>query len=140
MNNSSRKEVSPYAKLPFPRAPKKEKSQEKMKTEENTFRKFMEMFNSLQVDIPFAEVLEQMPLYAKFMKELLTKKRKPKEDAPILMNEECSAIIQAKLPQKKKDPGSFTIPISIGNMHVGKAFCDLGASINLRVNRSLPPC
>jgi hypothetical protein len=91
----------------------------------------MEMFNSLQIDIPFAEVLEQMPLYAKFMKELLTKKRKPKEDASVLMNEECSAIIQAKLPQKKKDPGSFTIPISIGNMHVGKAFCDLGASINL---------
>ncbi|KAK2354353.1 hypothetical protein QL285_091885 [Trifolium repens] len=125
MNDSGPKEVSPYAKLPYPRAPKKEKSQE------NTFRKLMEMFNSLQVDIPFAEVLEQMPLYAKFMKELLTKKRRPKEDEPVLMNEECSAIIQSKLPQKKKDPGSFTIPISIGNLHVGRALCDLGASINL---------
>ncbi|KAK2359227.1 hypothetical protein QL285_084620 [Trifolium repens] len=125
MNDSGPKEVSPYAKLPYPRAPKKEKSQE------NTFRKFMEMFNSLQVNIPFAEMLEQMPLYAKFMKELLTKKRRPKEDEPVLMNEECSAIIQSKLPQKKKDPGSFTIPISIGNLHVGRALCDLGASINL---------
>ncbi|WJX41401.1 hypothetical protein P8452_28759 [Trifolium repens] len=65
------------------------------------------------------------------MKELLTKKRRPKEDEPVLMNEECSAIIQSKLPQKKKDPGSFTIPISIGNLHVGRALCDLGASINL---------
>jgi hypothetical protein len=91
----------------------------------------MDMFNSLHVDIFFAEVLEQMSLYAKFMKELLTKKRRPKEDAPVLMNKESSAIIQAKLPQKKKDPDSFTIPISIENMHVGKAFCDLGASINL---------
>jgi hypothetical protein len=125
MNGIGPKEESPYVKLPYPCAPKKDKSQE------NTFRKFMEMFNSLQVDIPFAEVLEQMPLYAKFMKELLTKKRKPKEDEPVLMNEECSAIIQAKLPQKKKDPGSFTIPISIGNLHVGRALCDLGASINL---------
>ncbi|KAK2369518.1 hypothetical protein QL285_082647 [Trifolium repens] len=125
MNDSGPKEVSPYAKLPYPRAPKKKKSQE------NTFRKFMEMFNSLQVDIHFAEVLEQMPLYAKFMKELLTKKRRLKEDEPVLMNEECSAIIQSKLPQKKKDPGSFTIPISIGNLHVGRALCDLGASINL---------
>jgi hypothetical protein len=97
MNNSGPKEVSPYAKLPYSRAPKKEKSQEKVKSEENTFRKFMEMFNSLQIDIPFAEVLEQMPLYAKFMKELLTKKRKPKEDASVLMNEECSAMVQAKL-------------------------------------------
>jgi hypothetical protein len=87
----------------------------------------MEMFNSSQVDILFAEVLEQMPLYAKFMKELLTKKKRPMEDEPILMNEECSAIIH----KRRKDPGSFTIPISIGNAHVGRALCDLGASINL---------
>uniref|UniRef100_UPI001C3E3B63 retropepsin-like aspartic protease n=1 Tax=Picosynechococcus sp. (strain ATCC 27264 / PCC 7002 / PR-6) TaxID=32049 RepID=UPI001C3E3B63 len=30
-----------------------------------------------------------------------------------------------------KDPGSFTIPCSIGGIHIGKALCDLGASINL---------
>ncbi|MCI78152.1 hypothetical protein A2U01_0099422, partial [Trifolium medium] len=38
---------------------------------------------------------------------------------------------QRKLPQKKKDPGSFTIPCSIGNLTIGRALCDLGASINL---------
>ncbi|KAK2358323.1 hypothetical protein QL285_095517 [Trifolium repens] len=125
MNDSGPQEVSPYDKLPYPRAPKKEKNQEE------AFGKFMKMYHSLQVDIPFADVLEQMPLFAKFMKEVLTKKRKLKEDEPGLMNEECSATIQSKLPQKKKDPGSFTIPISIGNLHVGRALCDLGASINL---------
>ncbi|GAU24617.1 hypothetical protein TSUD_289800 [Trifolium subterraneum] len=72
-----------------------------------------------------------MPVYAKFMKELLTKKRKPLDDETVNMTEECSAIIQKKLPQKKKDPGSFTIPCSIGNLHVRRALCDLGASINL---------
>ncbi|WJX14409.1 hypothetical protein P8452_04679 [Trifolium repens] len=125
MNDIGPQEVSPYDKLPYPRAPKKEKNQEE------AFGKFMKMYHSLQVDIPFADVLEQMPLFAKFMKEVLTKKRKLKEDEPVLMNEECSATIQSKLPQKKKDPGSFTIPISIGNLHVGRALCDLGASINL---------
>ncbi|KAK2354220.1 hypothetical protein QL285_091766 [Trifolium repens] len=125
MNDIGPQEVSPYDKLPYPRAPKKEKNQEE------AFGKFMKMYHSLQVDIPFADVLEQMPLFAKFMKEVLTKKRKLKEDEPGLMNEECSATIQSKLPQKKKDPGSFTIPISIGNLHVGRALCDLGASINL---------
>ncbi|XP_061364259.1 uncharacterized protein LOC133307723 [Gastrolobium bilobum] len=45
--------------------------------------------------------------------------------------EECSAIIQKKLPPKLKDPGSFSIPIAIGNIEVGKELCDLGASINL---------
>ncbi|XP_045810402.1 uncharacterized protein LOC123904837 [Trifolium pratense] len=91
----------------------------------------MEMFNSLQFTIPFMEALEQMPMYAKFMKELLTKKKKPKEDETVLLTEECSSILQTKLSQKKKDPGSFTIPCSIENLHVGRALCDLGASINL---------
>ncbi|MCI85530.1 hypothetical protein A2U01_0106809, partial [Trifolium medium] len=54
-----------------------------------------------------------MPIYAKFMKELMTKKRKPLDDETVDMAEECNAIIQRKLPQKEKDPGSFTIPCSI---------------------------
>ncbi|CAJ2672467.1 unnamed protein product [Trifolium pratense] len=77
------------------------------------------------------EALEQMPSYAKFLKELLTKKRKPLDDEMVSMTEECSALIQRKLPQKKKDPGSFTIPCSIGTLTIEKALCDLGASINL---------
>ncbi|XP_062105572.1 uncharacterized protein LOC133817167 [Humulus lupulus] len=36
-----------------------------------------------------------------------------------------------KLPQKVKDPGSFTIPCTIGGSSFDKALCDLGASINL---------
>jgi len=43
----------------------------------------------------------------------------------------CSAIIQKSLPQKFKDPGSFTIPVTIGTLPVGKALLYLGASINL---------
>ena len=43
----------------------------------------------------------------------------------------CSAIIQKALPQKSSDPGSFTLPVTIGNLTVGKALLDLGASINM---------
>ena len=49
----------------------------------------------------------------------------------MLLTEECSAILQKKLPQKLTDPGSFTISCNIGGFDIGKAFCDLGASINL---------
>ncbi|CAJ2669261.1 unnamed protein product [Trifolium pratense] len=119
------KESSVHAKLPYPRK-KKAKA-----NDHQQFKKFMKMLHDLQINIPFAEVLEQMPVYAKFMKELMTKKRKPLDDDTVEMTEECSAIIQKKLPQKKKDPGSFTIPCSIGNISVGRALCDLGASINL---------
>ena len=47
------------------------------------------------------------------------------------LTEECSAILQRKLPLKLKDPGSFIIPCKIGNSIFERALCDLGASINL---------
>ena len=40
-------------------------------------------------------------------------------------------MIQRILPLKMQDPSSFTIPCTIGNYELGKALCDLGASINL---------
>ena len=49
----------------------------------------------------------------------------------VALSEECSAILQRKLPPKLNDLGSFTIPCSIGNSIFEKALCDLGASINL---------
>ncbi|XP_073031172.1 uncharacterized protein [Primulina eburnea] len=72
-----------------------------------------------------------MPSYAKFLKDILTKKRKLVDFETVKLSEECSAILQNKLPPKLKDPGSFSIPCSIGNSNFNKALCDLGASINL---------
>lgn len=91
----------------------------------------MEVFSQLQVNIPFSEALDQMPIYAKFMKELLTDRRRPKDDENIALSENCSAILQRKIPPKLKDPGAFTIPCTIGKLNFGRALCDLGASINL---------
>lgn len=72
-----------------------------------------------------------MPSYVKFMKEILLNKRKLGEYETMMLTEECTAILQNKLPPKLKDPGSFTIPCTIGNSYFKKALCDLGASINL---------
>ncbi|XP_027927818.1 uncharacterized protein LOC114184707 [Vigna unguiculata] len=65
------------------------------------------------------------------MKEFLSKKKKYIEEETIKVQGSCSAIIQKNLPPKFKDPGSFTIPCTIGNQDMGKALVDLGASINL---------
>ncbi|XP_065623227.1 uncharacterized protein LOC136064844 [Quercus suber] len=48
-----------------------------------------------------------------------------------MLTEESSAILQKKLPPKLKDPGSFTIPCTIGKSYFDRVLCDLGASINL---------
>ncbi|XP_022872074.1 uncharacterized protein LOC111391158 [Olea europaea var. sylvestris] len=55
-----------------------------------------------------------MPNYAKFMKDILSNKRKLEDNEMVMLTEECSAILQHKLPPKLKDPGSFTIPCNIG--------------------------
>ncbi|XP_028184805.1 uncharacterized protein LOC114371629 [Glycine soja] len=72
-----------------------------------------------------------MPLYSKFLKDLLTKKGKYIHSDNIVVEGNYSAIIQRILPPKYKDPGSVTIPCSIGAVSVGKALIDLGANINL---------
>nr|KYP50866.1 hypothetical protein KK1_027331 [Cajanus cajan] len=54
------------------------------------------------------------------MKNLLTKNRKFIEQDIIELETRCSAIIQKNLPPKFKDPGSFTIPITIGDLWVGR--------------------
>ncbi|XP_075473337.1 uncharacterized protein LOC142504344 [Primulina tabacum] len=47
------------------------------------------------------------------------------------LTENCSALVQNKIPPKLKDPGSFSIPCIIGDVVFHKALCDLGASINI---------
>ncbi|XP_006574214.1 uncharacterized protein LOC114381298 [Glycine soja] len=79
----------------------------------------------------FGEALKQMPLYFKFLKDMLTRNSKYIHSDTIVVEGNCSAVIQRILPQKHKDPGSVTIPCSIGAASVGKALIDLGASINL---------
>ena len=72
-----------------------------------------------------------MPNYAKFLKEILSKKKKIAEDGIVNLTATCSAVIQRSHPAKMKDPASFTIPCSIGKYEFKKALCDSGASINL---------
>ena len=95
------------------------------------FTKFMEVLKKLHINIPFADALEQMLNYVKFMKYILSKKRKLLEFKIVNLTQECSAILQRKLPRKLKDPRNFTIPCKIGNSIFERALCDLGANINL---------
>ena len=91
----------------------------------------MDNFKNLHINIPFSEALEQMPGYMKFMKDVLSKKRKLGDYESVTLSEECSVILQKKLPPKLKDPGSFTIPCAIRNAVFERALCDPGVNINL---------
>ena len=113
-----------YDRIPFPGRLKKQ-------MEEKHYKKFLDIFRSLHINIPLADALEQMPKYAKYLKDMLTKKRKWEEHETVMLTEESSAILRKKLPPKLKDPGSFSIPCMIGETQFNNALCDLGASVNL---------
>ena len=110
--------------LPYPAHIRKDKH-------DKNYLRFLDMFKNLHVNIPFTEALLNMPNYAKFMKEILSKKKKLEDVGVVQLTEKCSAIIQNKLPPKLSDPGSFTPPCELGENQVSNALCDLGASINL---------
>ncbi|XP_022871117.1 uncharacterized protein LOC111390329 [Olea europaea var. sylvestris] len=95
------------------------------------FKNFLNTLGQLHIKIPFIDAILQIPNYAKFLKEMLTKKRKLPEHETIALSEGCSAIIQHRIPPKLKDPRSFTLPYSIGNLHDINCLIDSGASINL---------
>ena len=98
---------------------------------EEQFARFLKTFQKSEISMPFTEVVTQMPLYAKFLKEILSKKRRIAEEGVVNLTATCSNVIKKNLPEKMKDPGSFTIPCIIGEFEFQKALCDSGASINL---------
>ena len=49
----------------------------------------------------------------------------------VSLGENILAVLQRKLPPKCKDPGTFTIPCTIGNTKFERAMLDLGASIKI---------
>ncbi|GJY50363.1 reverse transcriptase domain-containing protein [Tanacetum coccineum] len=110
--------------VPFPRRLRKEK---RRGSTEEVFRKLKQ----LHINLPFIEALAQIPKYAKFLKGLLTNKARLEEACKITINERCFVVLLNKLPLKEKEPGSFTIPYDIGQLHMDNALADLGASISL---------
>ena len=64
-----------------------------------------------------------MPLYEKFTKEILSRKRKIAQEGIVNLTATYSAVIQNSLPEKRQDPGNFTIPCEIGHADRRKALC-----------------
>ncbi|XP_060202540.1 uncharacterized protein LOC132630964 [Lycium barbarum] len=71
-----------------------------------TYKKFLDFLKQVHVNVSLVDMLQGIPMYAKYIKDIA-------------------------VATKLKDPGSFTIEISIGKQVVVRALCDLGASINL---------
>ncbi|XP_009781755.2 uncharacterized protein [Nicotiana sylvestris] len=109
---------------PFPYTLPKQKDDSK-------YKKFLGILNQVHMNLPLVEILQEVPKYARYFRDIVANKQRYIEFESVALTEECSTRFQSKLPPKLKDPRSFTIPLSLGKQEVGGALCDLGASINL---------
>nr|GFA82552.1 DNA-directed DNA polymerase [Tanacetum cinerariifolium] len=114
--------------IPYPSRLNDRKLQEKST---NQMEKFFQIFHDLHFDISFANALFLMPKFSSTIKNLLANKDKLLELAKVPLNENCSAMLLKKLPEKLGYPGKFIIPCDFPRMEICHALADLGASINL---------
>src|SRR3954463_16081461 len=115
------KEREPWVQksMPFPGKSVKTK-------EEEHYNKFCEWMKPLFLQIPLTDAIK-LPPYSKYMKDIVTNKRK-------VPNEEISTMLayysfSGKITEKLGDPGIPTIPCSIKNNYARTTLCDLGAGV-----------
>ncbi|XP_049384404.1 uncharacterized protein LOC125848534 [Solanum stenotomum] len=99
----------PQKKLPppFPQRLRK-------KNEDECFGKFLSLLKQIHINLPLVDMLQGISKYAKYVKEIVANKRRLSEYEIVAITEKCSSRIQNRLPKKLKDPGSFTVQITIG--------------------------
>ncbi|GJW59777.1 reverse transcriptase domain-containing protein [Tanacetum coccineum] len=119
---------NPKSSIPYPLRINDQKLREKAN---NQMLKFLQIFQSLHFDISFADALLHMPKFASTFKSLLSNKEKLFELASTILNENCSAVLLKKLPEKLGDPGKILILSDFPELDECLALADLGASINL---------
>ncbi|GJW55389.1 hypothetical protein Tco_0099474 [Tanacetum coccineum] len=97
----------PKPNIPYPSRRDDQKSHDKAS---NQMEKIFQIFQDLRFDISFTDALLLMPRFAPTIKSLLMNKEKLLELAKIPLNENCSAMLLKKLPEKLGDLGKFLIP------------------------------
>ncbi|CAL8084600.1 unnamed protein product [Prunus armeniaca] len=127
--NSAKIAAETAERVYVPPMPYPERLKPKVKNQQLT--DFMKTLAKVQINLPLIDAIKNIPSYAKFLKDVCTKKKKLVDFEKVILTEQCSAVLLHKLPPKKQDPGSFTISCTIGNSNFKRALIDLGASINL---------
>jgi len=92
---------------------------------------FVKNIKEVELRIPLVDALALIPDSHKFLKDLIVE-RIQEMQGMVVLSHECSAIIQKKIiPKKFSDPGSFTLPCSLGPLAFNRCLCDIGASVSL---------
>ncbi|GJY56644.1 reverse transcriptase domain-containing protein [Tanacetum coccineum] len=128
----------PKPSIPYPSRLNDQKLHDKAN---NQMLKFLQIFQRLHFDISFTDALLHMPKFASTFKSLLSNKEKLFELANTLLNENCSAVLLKKLPEKLEDPVDYDVdprvPLILGRpfLRTTRALIDVyGEELTLRVD------
>nr|GEU44551.1 reverse transcriptase domain-containing protein [Tanacetum cinerariifolium] len=122
----------PKPTIPYPSRVNKQKLREK---DDILALKFVEIFRNLHLELSFADALLHMAKFALMFKSLLNNKENLFDLATTLVNENCSAVILKKLPEKLGDPGKFLIPCDFPELDECLALADLDPRVPLILER-----
>jgi len=92
--------------------------------------KILEIFNQVKINLPLLDVIQQVSIYAKFLKDMCIKKKKTNMSKKVFLATDISKLL-SQIPIKYKDPGCPTIYCTISQTEINRALLDLRASINL---------
>ena len=65
----------------------------------------LEMFNQVKLNVPLLDAIQQVPTYAKFLKDMCMKKRKKNVPKKVFLATNISEILSGPILAKYKDPG-----------------------------------
>ena len=117
------KEREPWVQKPMPFPPKPSK-----KKDDEDFERFVEMIRPVFLQMRLTDMLKMSP-YAKYMKDIVTNKRRiPEVEISTML---ANYTFKGGTPKKLGDPGVPTIPCSIKGNYVRTALCDLGAGVSV---------
>ena len=110
--------------VPFPKKLKQAKLEKK-------YGKFLKLLKDVSIEIPFLDAISKIPAFPNFLKSIMSQSKKLDNVIQVSTEVNVNAFMIGDMPPKLKDPGSFNIPITIRNLTMDRALCDLDASVSL---------
>ena len=76
---------------------------------ESKSQEFLELFTQVKINLSLLDAIKHVPVYANYLKDLCTVKRRQSVKKKAYLASQVSAIIQHDLPPNYKDPGTPTV-------------------------------
>ena len=97
---------------------------------------------NLYVKISLLQAIQDIPIYAKAIRDVCVKKpgRKPKDPPTVYVMGRLLELLSEKTPLVKYgDPGNPTVIVQIDLVSISNTLLDLGVAINLMTSETLKP-